>query len=126
MELGRICFDLYAPYVGDILHDSERIRQLVAAMYPVVTLDEFQDTNEGQWRVVRALGEACRLIALADPEQRIYGWLGADPARLDHFPEAFRPTEVDQARQNLRVSVTRGKRQTTILTPKGDPCVLLV
>lgn len=103
---GRICFDLYAPYVGDILHGSERIRQLVAAMYPVVILDEFQDTNEGQWRVVQALGDVCRLIALADPEQRIYGWLGADPARLDHFRRGFRPTEVDLSTDNHRSAGT--------------------
>lgn len=106
MEDGRVCFDLYAKYVGDILHGGERIRHLVAAMYPVIILDEFQDTNDTQWRVVRALGEFCRLITLADPEQRIYDWIGADPARLDHFRETFTPTEVDLSTDNHRSAGT--------------------
>lgn len=105
-EDGRVCFDLYAPYVGDLLHGSARIRRLIASMYPVIILDEFQDTNEAQWRVVQALSEVCRLIALADPEQRIYDWIGADPARLDHFREAFKPTEVDLSTDNHRSAGT--------------------
>ncbi|HCG0792577.1 TPA: ATP-dependent helicase [Pseudomonas aeruginosa] len=103
---GRICFDLFAPYVGDILHGSERIRRLIATMYPVIILDEFQDTNGAQWRVVQALGKSCRLIALADPEQRIYDWIGADPARLDHFRDAFAPTAVDLSTDNHRSAGT--------------------
>jgi len=47
-----------------------------------------------------------------------------NPDRIVRFN--FRAEIDDQTRQNFRVSVTRSKRQTTILTPKGDPCVLLV
>ena len=106
MREGRVCFDLFAPYVGEILCLSERIRRLIATMYPVIILDEFQDTNEAQWIVVEALGKFCRLISLADPEQRIYDWIGADPARLDHFRNAFKPNEVDLSTDNHRSAGT--------------------
>lgn len=103
---GRICFDLFAPYVGDILHGSDRIRKLIATMYPVIILDEFQDTNSEQWRVVQALGQHGTLLALADPEQRIYDWIGANPERLNHFKSAFAPTEVDLSTDNHRSAGT--------------------
>lgn len=105
-EEGRICFDLFAPIVSSILLNSERIRRLIAIKYPVIILDEFQDTNDGQWSVIQALGEFCRLIALADPEQRIYDWIGADAARLDHFRETMIPTEIDLSTDNHRSAGT--------------------
>ena len=105
-EEGQVCFDFYAPYAYDILSGSARIRSLIASMYPAIILDEFQDTSGVQWKVVRALGEYCRLIALADPEQRIYDWLDADPARLEHFREAFRPLDIDLSTDNHRSAGT--------------------
>lgn len=105
-EDGRICFDLFAPYSGDILYGSTRIRTLLATMYPVIILDEFQDTNAKQWHVVQALGEFSTLLALADPEQRIYDFIGADPERLNHFRAAFTPTEVDLSTDNHRSAGT--------------------
>lgn len=105
-EEGLVCFDLFAGLVSEIILGSDRICRLVAAKYPVIILDEFQDTNALQWRVVQALGKHCRLIALADPDQRIYDWLGADPKRLDHFREAFSPTEEDLRSDNHRSNGT--------------------
>ncbi len=117
LEKGRICFDLFALLVGDVIHASERIRRLLATMYPVIILDEFQDTNAEQWRVVQALGQHSRLIALADPEQRIYDFIGADPKRLDHFREAFQLTELDFSDASHRSAGTDiGKFGNDILT----------
>lgn len=119
---GQVCFDRFAPYVGDILGASERLRRLLATMYPVIILDEFQDTNAEQWRVVRLLGERCTLLALADPEQRIYDWIGADPQRLDHFRDAFAPTEVDLGTDNYRSAGTDiGLFGNDILTGRFRP-----
>jgi DNA helicase-2/ATP-dependent DNA helicase PcrA len=132
LEERRVCFDLFAPYVGDLLNGSERLRRLLAIMYPVIILDEFQDTNAEQWCVVQALGSFSHLIALADPEQRIFDFIGADPERLNHFREAFKPTEIDFSDDNHRSAGTDiGKFGNDILTGKfrqehyeGVECVL--
>lgn len=99
---GRICFDLFAPYVAQILGGSQRVRRLIANRYPVIILDEFQDTNGSQWAVMQHLGQESILHALADPEQRIYGWIGADPQRLNQFISAFAPACKDLSTDNHR------------------------
>ncbi|MEQ1871714.1 MAG: UvrD-helicase domain-containing protein, partial [Vicinamibacterales bacterium] len=103
---GRVCFDYYARFAGDLLHRSARLGRLVGTMYPYVILDEFQDTNASQWRVVQALGTHSTLAALADPDQRIFDWLGADPERLAQFRAAFNPEVIDLTNSNYRSSGT--------------------
>ncbi|EPH0301247.1 TPA: UvrD-helicase domain-containing protein [Pseudomonas aeruginosa] len=103
---GRVCFDLFACHVAELLERSKRLRELIAARYPVIILDEFQDTNADQWRVVQQLGCEGVLVALADPEQRIYDWIGADPARLDQFCATFEHTEIVLQGENHRSAGT--------------------
>lgn len=99
---GRVCFDLFARHVAELLERSKRLRELIAARYPIIILDEFQDTNADQWRVVQQLGRDGTLVALADPEQRIYDWIGADPARLDQFRAMFQHKEIVLHGENHR------------------------
>jgi DNA helicase-2/ATP-dependent DNA helicase PcrA len=101
-EEGKICFDLFAERVAVLLHGSTKVRDLVSTMYPFIILDEFQDTSAEQWRAVEAIGKSSTLIALADPEQRIFDFIGADPERLNHFKEAFKPSTHDLAGENHR------------------------
>jgi len=102
MEEGLVCFDLFADLAGQLLHGSNKIRALIANAYPTIILDEFQDTAANQWRVIQALGRDSELLALADPEQRIFDFIGADPERLNHFIEEFKVVPFDLSDKNHR------------------------
>jgi DNA helicase II / ATP-dependent DNA helicase PcrA len=105
-EEGKVCFDLFSRYCASLLHSSTKIRELISKSYPYVILDEFQDTSSEQWSVVQGIGVNSTLLALADPEQRIFDFIGADPERLDHFREEFSPQEFDLSDANHRSSGT--------------------
>lgn len=101
-EEGLICFDLFAPMVSKLLLSSDKIRKIISDKYPVVIFDEFQDTNNFQWENAKCLGLNSRAIALGDPEQRIYDFIGADPERLNHFLENFGCEKIDLTQESHR------------------------
>jgi ATP-dependent DNA helicase UvrD/PcrA len=100
-DTGKIPFSHFAPLVVRILKDKQ-ILSLLQSCYPVIILDEFQDTDEDQWQIIALLGGGSRLICLADPDQQIYRFRGASPIRLDEYRKAFNPLCIDFESVNYR------------------------
>jgi DNA helicase-2/ATP-dependent DNA helicase PcrA len=84
-DRARLSYDDLLPQALRLLQ-SNRIRRLLNARWPLVVCDEFQDTGDDQWRLLRLLGEHARLMLMADANQMIYTFLrrhGVGPRRLD-------------------------------------------
>lgn len=102
-EDGRYAFEELASSAERILSGSHAVAELVANKYPLIILDEFQDTNESQWDLVKALSAGSKMIFLADPDQRIFDYdPGVSPARLDELRERVAPDEFDLRGENYR------------------------
>jgi superfamily I DNA/RNA helicase len=64
------------------LGDRDTTERL-AARFQLVLIDEAQDCDPLDLRIIAALRDAgCRCVIVADPEQGIFRWRGADPAQL--------------------------------------------
>ncbi|MGH3201328.1 MAG: UvrD-helicase domain-containing protein [Streptosporangiaceae bacterium] len=101
---GIYVFDQLAPVTATLLERSPALRRLYSDRYPLVIVDEFQDTNLDQWRVIQALAQGSTVICLADPDQRIYeGFIpGVDEARLQQAIDILKPERFDLADDNHR------------------------
>ena len=64
--------------------------------YSYWMFDEFQDTTDGQYRLIKALagGDFRNVFAVADDDQIIYQWNGASYQQIQRFRADFRPTEI--------------------------------
>ncbi|MFF5085999.1 UvrD-helicase domain-containing protein [Streptomyces niveus] len=102
-EEGRYVFDLLADTTATLLERSAALRALYSSIYPLVIVDEFQDTNTDQWRAIKAISGASTIICLADPDQRIFDHLdGVEEQRLDDAVAHLAPTPFDLSKDNHR------------------------
>jgi DNA helicase-2/ATP-dependent DNA helicase PcrA len=69
-----------------LMDEHPRVRARLQERYRWVLVDELHDVNPVQARLVElAAGEAGNLIAVADPDQAVYSWRGADPEVVARF-----------------------------------------
>jgi len=103
---GLVSFDLFPTLLCELFDQAPQLAQAYGHSYPLIMVDEFQDTNALEWSMIQMLGRQSTVIALGDPKQRIYDFKGADPRRFDEFIATFRPTVFDFARENRRSAGT--------------------
>ncbi|MQY16279.1 ATP-dependent DNA helicase Rep [Streptomyces sp. RB5] len=73
-----------------LLAHRPQVAEELAARYDAVYVDEYQDTDAAQVRLLRALaGQGRTLVAFGDPDQSIYAFRGADVGGILEFPYAF-------------------------------------
>ncbi|PJB76816.1 MAG: ATP-dependent DNA helicase PcrA [Acidobacteria bacterium CG_4_9_14_3_um_filter_49_7] len=73
------------------------------SQFPYILVDEFQDTNATQYRLIRLLSaSAIHICAVGDEDQSIYGWRGADFENILNFPQDFEDCRVIKLEENYR------------------------
>ncbi|HEX3997275.1 MAG TPA: UvrD-helicase domain-containing protein [Pirellulales bacterium] len=91
---GAVDFDDLLVLAEQLLARFPDVRRAEAARFSHVLIDEYQDTNACQYRIIKALAVGHRnLCVVGDDDQSIYGWRGAEVAHILRFkldwPEAI-------------------------------------
>ena len=96
---------LLLPY--KILKNNAKLAQEISQKYQYIMVDEYQDTNELQYRLLRLLCTSHNnLCVVGDDDQSIYGWRGATIKNILNFSEHFENTIVVKLEENYRSTDT--------------------
>ncbi|NCA96364.1 MAG: ATP-dependent DNA helicase, partial [Methanomicrobia archaeon] len=87
----------------EILENNARIRTKWANRFAHILIDEFQDTNDVQYKLVKLLmKEGTSLYVVGDPDQTIYTWRGANQNIILNFNKDFPTAETIVLNRNYR------------------------
>jgi len=126
-------FDDLLIYTIKILKNYEDIKEKYNRRYKHILIDEFQDTNNVQYEIVRLLsGNNTYLYVVGDPDQTIYTWRGADQRIIldiedDYFPmktiilnENYRSTTKILEPSNKLIAYNKERVKKDLFTSRKD------
>jgi DNA helicase-2/ATP-dependent DNA helicase PcrA len=128
-QAGAVDFDDLLLCTEELFHQFPDVRQEEAGLFDHLLIDEYQDTNGSQYRIVKALvGEHRNLCVVGDDDQSIYGWRGAEVEHILNFNTDWPDAVVVRLEDNYRSTAAiielanrliefNGKRHDKVLIP---------
>ena len=107
-----------------LFEERPKIAEFYQRQFKYICIDEAQDLNEVQYRLLTSLCGATfkNVMAVGDPKQAIYVWNGADPKYLDMFARDFTAKRI-MLNENFRCSkavVTAARRLDSSYSVEGQ------
>ncbi len=100
---NAVDFDDLLLLAEQVLREHADVRDHFRKLYTRVTVDEFQDTNALQMRLLQQLvGPPYHVCVVGDDDQSIYGWRGAEVANILQFEKFFPDPKIIRLEENYR------------------------
>jgi len=112
-EKNRVSFGSLITGAVGLLERDTQLREALQNKYRYILVDEFQDTNIAQLRLLELLaGSAKNIVAVGDNDQAIYRFRGASFGSFKLFLERFAGWKEGQDSTSFRVALTENYRST--------------
>jgi len=103
LENNLVDFDDLLMLTYRILDENPELRREISNRYRYIMVDEYQDTNELQLKLLEHLvSEHSNLCVVGDDDQSIYGWRGANIRNILEFAENFKGAKTIKLETNYR------------------------
>ena len=100
---AAVDFDDLLVLVEELFDRFAAARESESRRFAHLLVDEYQDTNGSQYRIVKALAAAHRnLCVVGDDDQSIYGWRGAEVSHILRFRQDWPEAKVVRLEENYR------------------------
>lgn len=100
-------FDDLLVVAANLLQSNEQVKNYYLKIWRYIHIDEYQDTNEVQYKIAKLLsGENHNICVVGDIDQNIYSWRGANIRNILNFEKDYSGAKLVVLEENYRSTQT--------------------